>query len=219
MDVQAGRARKSELLASSDDSASLGRVFDRSVGRERILAAAVMIVATRGFGACTVREVADAAGIKAPGLYSHFRSKEEILTEAVSRVLVDFTANAAAVASGTPEEELRDTVRRHVLYQIENVHLARVADMLLDTASAGDFVSHEDYERLLSQQRDYLEMLGRRVAAFAPDLPAPQVNVVAMAILAMCDRVAVWYDAAGPFSPDELADLHWQLTRRMLGEQ
>ncbi|WP_413768788.1 TetR/AcrR family transcriptional regulator [Rhodococcus pyridinivorans] len=200
----------------SEELTSLGRVFDRNVGRERILAAAVTIVATRGFGACTVREVAEAAGIKAPGLYSHFRSKEEILTEAVSRVLADFTEYTAAVGDGTPEEQLRDTVRRHVLYQIENVHLARVADMLLDTASAGDFVSHEDYERLLSQQRDYLQILGRRVAAFAPELPAPQVNIVAMAILAMCDRVAIWYDADNPFTPDEVADLHWRLARRML---
>lgn len=202
----------------ADEIASLGRVFNHSVGRERILAAAVTIVATRGFGACTVREVAEAAGIKAPGLYSHFRSKEEILTEAVSRVLADFTENAAAVADGTPEDELRDTVRRHVLYQIENVHLARVADMLLDTASAGDFVSHEDYERLLSQQRDYLAMLSRRVAAYAPRLPAPQVDIVTMAILAMCDRVAIWYDTASPFSPDEVADIHWHLVRRMLAE-
>ncbi|MCG7634113.1 MULTISPECIES: TetR/AcrR family transcriptional regulator [Gordonia] len=197
---------------------SLDRVFDQNIGRERILAAAVTIVATRGFGACTVREVAEAAGIKAPGLYSHFRSKEEILTEAVSRVLADFTENAAAVGDGTPEEELRDTVRRHVLYQIENVHLARVADMLLDTASAGDFVSHEDYDRLLEQQRDYLELLGRRVAAYAPKLPAPEVDIVTMAILAMCDRVAIWYDADSALTPDDVAELHWRLARRMLAD-
>ncbi|ROZ99349.1 TetR/AcrR family transcriptional regulator [Gordonia sp. OPL2] len=216
--VRPARAARSATGNQQEEFSSLERVFNRNVGRERILAAAVTIVATRGFGACTVREVAQAAGIKAPGLYSHFRSKEEILTEAVSRVLADFTENAAAIERGSPEEELRDTVRRHVLYQIQNVHLARVADMLLDTASAGDFVSHDDYERLVSQQRDYLELLGRRVATFAPTLPAPQVNVVAMAILAMCDRVAIWYDNDGPFTPDEVADLHWQLARRMVAE-
>ena len=196
--------------------ASLERVFDQRVMRERILAAAVTIVADHGFGACTVREVAEAAGIKAPGLYSHFPSKEAILTEAVSRVLADFMDNVATAFGATPEEELRETVRRHVLYQIDNMQLARVADMLLNTASAGHFVSAEDYARLLSDQRAYLDLVRKRVASVAPALPAGEVTVVSMAIIAMCDRVANWFRTDGSLDPDELAELHWRLARSMV---
>jgi AcrR family transcriptional regulator len=198
------------------DSASMGRVFDHSVMRERILAAAVTIVATQGFAACTVREVAEAAGIKAPGLYSHFPSKEAILSEAVSRVLDDFMENAAAVPDSSPEQELKDTVRRHVLYQIDNQLLAQVTDVVLNTASAGRVVSAGDYERLLADQRAYIDLVSRRVAAYAPDLGPAQVMAATRAIIAMCDGVATWY-GDGDLEPEALADLHWRFVRRMLG--
>lgn len=196
--------------------AGLSRVFDPDVTRERILAAAITVVADRGFGALTVREVAEAAGIKAPGLYSHFPSKEAILTEAVSRVLADFMDNSTGVNGLNPEEDLRETVRQHVIYQIRNMHIARVADLVLYTATAGHFLSSDDYDRLLCLQRAHLNLVCDRVTAFAPEVSTTEVTVVSMAIIAMCDRVATWFPADGPMSPEELADLHWQLVRSML---
>ncbi|UGT55944.1 TetR/AcrR family transcriptional regulator [Nocardia asteroides] len=203
-------------LDPSADIASLARVFDMDVMRERILAAAIAIVSDRGFGACTVREVAEAVGIKAPGLYSHFTSKEAILTEAVSRVLTDFMDVAATVTGADPEEELRETVRRHVLYQIDNMQIARVADLFLNTGTAGHFLSADEYDRLHSEQRVYIDLVSERVAAFAPRLPAAEVPVVSIAIIAMCDHVANWFRAGDTLEPDELAELHWQLARSMI---
>ncbi len=215
--ASSGRAAVSSAALDDADKASLGRVFDQTVMRERILAAAVTIVATQGFAACTVREVAEAVGIKAPGLYSHFPSKEAILSEAVSRVLADFMATAALVPESGPEEELKASVRQHVLYQIENLLLARVTDVVVNTASAGRVVSPEDYERLLADQHAHIDLVARRVAAYSPDLPPDQVGVATRAIVSMCDGVAAWYRPDGPLDPEALADLHWRFVRRMLG--
>lgn len=203
-------------LGPSADIASLARVFDMDVMRERILAAAITIVSDRGFGACTVREVAEAVGIKAPGLYSHFTSKEAILTEAVSRVLTDFMDVAATVTGADPEEELRETVRRHVLYQIDNMQIARVADLFLNTGTAGHFLSADEYDRLHSEQRVYIDLVSDRVAAFAPRLPAAELPVISIAIIAMCDHVANWFHTGDTLGADELAELHWQLARSMI---
>lgn len=212
-----GRATAVPTVPSDADVASLGRVFDQSVMRERILAAAVTIVATQGFAACTVREVAEAVGIKAPGLYSHFPSKEAILSEAVSRVLADFMATAALVPASSPEQELKASVRQHVLYQLENQLLARVTDVIVNTASAGRVVSPEDYERILAGQHAHLDLVARRVSAYSPELPPDQVGVATRAIVSMCDGVAAWYRPDGPLDPEALADLHWRFVRRMLG--
>lgn len=209
-------AASTSELERSASIANLGRVFDLDVMRERILAAAITNVADHGFGAFTVREVAAAAGIKAPGLYSHFPSKEAILTEAVSRVLADFMENSTRVDGLDPEEDLRETVRQHVLYQIHNMHIARVADLVLYTATAGRFLSTDDYDRLLSLQRAHLNLVSERVTAFAPKVSATEVTVASMAIIAMCDRVANWFPTDGPLGPEDLADLHWQLVRAML---
>lgn len=195
---------------------SLNRVFDPSDTRERILAAAITTVAERGFGGLTVKDVAQIAGIKAPGLYSHFPSREAILTEAVSRVLADFMDTMASVPEANPEAELRETIRRHVLYQIDNMQIARVADLVLNTATAGHFLSPEDYELLLGVQRSHLRLVCARVAAFAPQLTPTEAYVASIAIIAMCDRVANWFDPDGALKPDELAELHWRMARAML---
>lgn len=215
-DIPAPSVATPEVLDGADD-AGLWRVFDQSVMRERIMAAAITIVANRGFAACSVREVAEAVGIKAPGLYSHFPSKEAILSEAVSRVLADFMKNAAAVPNSGPEQELKDTVRRHVHYQIDNLQLARVTDVVLNTASAGGLVAPDDYQRLMEDQRAYIDLVARRVTAYSPDLPADQVVVATRAIISMCDGVATWYRPDGNLDVDALADLHWRFVRRMLG--
>lgn len=198
------------------EDASLSRVFNADIPRERILAAAIRIVADRGFGALTVKDIAEAAGLKAPGLYSHFPSKEAILTEAVSRVLADFMDTMATISDPDAEGELRETVRRHVRYQLDNMQIARVADLVLNTATAGHFLSAEEYEVLLSVQREHLDLVRERVAAFAPKRTETEVSIASMAIIAMCDRVANWFQTDAGLDTDEVADLHWELVRSML---
>ncbi|MGN6722971.1 MAG: TetR/AcrR family transcriptional regulator [Marmoricola sp.] len=198
------------------EDASLARVFNADLPRERILAAAIRIVADRGFGALTVKDIAEAAGLKAPGLYSHFPSKEAIITEAVSRVLADFMDTMATITGPDAEGELRETVRRHVRYQIDNRQIARVADLVLNTATAGHFLSTEEYDVLLSVQRAHLDLVRERVAAFAPTRTDAEVSIASMAIIAICDRVANWFQTDGGLDTDEVADLHWDLVRSML---
>jgi AcrR family transcriptional regulator len=195
-----------------------GEIFDLSIMRERILASAIDIAADRGFEACTVREVATAVGIKAPGLYSHFVSKEAIITEAISRVLTDFSVRVAGpVEPANPEAVLRETVRRHVFYQIDNRRIAKVTDLLLNRESTHHFLPEEDHASLLAVQRSYFDLVRDRVTAFAPAPAAATSTVATMAIIAMCDRVATWYKPDGPLTADEVAEQHWQLARRMLG--
>lgn len=46
--------------------------------KEQILRVAETVFAQRGFKGATVREIAERVGIKTPGLYYHFQSKEDI---------------------------------------------------------------------------------------------------------------------------------------------
>ena len=46
--------------------------------KQRILDEALMLFSTRGYELVTVAEIADAVGIKAPSLYKHYKSKQEI---------------------------------------------------------------------------------------------------------------------------------------------
>lgn len=53
--------------------------------RERILLEASRLFRHNGYAATTLREVADAAGIKAGSIYYHFESKEQILGEVLDK--------------------------------------------------------------------------------------------------------------------------------------
>jgi AcrR family transcriptional regulator len=53
--------------------------------RERILLEAARLFRHHGYAATTLREVADASGIKAGSIYYHFESKDQILGEVLDR--------------------------------------------------------------------------------------------------------------------------------------
>ena len=185
--------------------------------RDRILEAAVEIFAARGFEACTMRDLAAAVGIKAPGLYSHFASKEAILTEAITRILNDFLDHVSApVESTEPEARLEATVRRHVLYQVKNLHVAMATDQLLNKESTRRFLPDEDFDFLVKVQRSYFELVRSRVRQAVGDESLIDPTVAALGIISMCDRVTTWFDPAGRLSPEQLADHYWQLVRSML---
>ncbi|MGY9036346.1 MAG: TetR/AcrR family transcriptional regulator [Rhodobacterales bacterium] len=51
------------------------------VGRTGILDAAALLFGRQGYGAVSLRMIAEAAGIKAGSIYYHFASKDDIITE------------------------------------------------------------------------------------------------------------------------------------------
>jgi len=56
-----------------------------SAARERVLLEAARPFRNHGPAATTLREVADASGIKAGSIYYHFESKEQILGEVMDK--------------------------------------------------------------------------------------------------------------------------------------
>ena len=53
--------------------------------RERILDAALDLMSERGYGAVSVRDLADAVGIKGASLYKHFAGKREAFDALIAR--------------------------------------------------------------------------------------------------------------------------------------
>lgn len=76
--------------------------------RDRILDAAGRCFARQGFHQATIQDICDAAGLSKGGLYTYFRSKDEILAALVEQSLADALrwATAAAGQDGSPLERL-----------------------------------------------------------------------------------------------------------------
>ena len=110
------------VLDDLNDADLVARPGRQPGTREKILDAAVESFAARGFGSTTMRDLASAVGIKAPGLYAHFASKEAILSQAVLRALAGFLDYVTQPIGGDSAAWLlEETVRRHVRYQLEHL--------------------------------------------------------------------------------------------------
>lgn len=72
---------------------------------QRILNAAEALITQRGYRATTMREIAQAAGIKEPGLYNHFKSKERLFSAMLSRALQPLAAAIEQQLNRAPATE------------------------------------------------------------------------------------------------------------------
>ncbi|MBM3117265.1 TetR/AcrR family transcriptional regulator [Jeongeupia naejangsanensis] len=76
---------------------------------EAVMAATTRLLASKGFDLMTMDDVALEVGISKPSLYKHFKSKEDLATEAMVRLLdgaLDFLAGQDAAL--TPLQRLQD---------------------------------------------------------------------------------------------------------------
>lgn len=74
--------------------------------KTRILEEAVKLFADKGYDAVTVEMIAEAVGIKAPSLYKHYRSKQDIFRSIIGEMERRDAENASE--SGVPEAPIED---------------------------------------------------------------------------------------------------------------
>ena len=121
-----------------------GRVArKRALARERLIAAALELIAEGGVDGIRLRELTERADISFGAFYTHFASKEELLEAVVAESLGSMTG--AILAYANEFEDAADTVavahRSFVKVAIEDPNLAWLivhlehADTLLQTAS------------------------------------------------------------------------------------
>jgi len=78
--------------------------------REKLLRAAMGIVAREGLAAATTAAIAEEAGVAEGTLYRHFDSKDDLLIEAYRQMKTSVFVNAAAgVDTSAPPERLKRT--------------------------------------------------------------------------------------------------------------
>jgi len=90
--------------------------------KEEIVRTAEMLFKQKGYSAVTMRDIAQAMGIKAASLYNHIQSKQEILSNIIITIGEQFTKGMAQIVSAdiTSIEKLERIIALHVQITIEN---------------------------------------------------------------------------------------------------
>jgi AcrR family transcriptional regulator len=119
-----------------------------SARRDQLLAVAARLIASRGYSATTVRDIADEAGILSGSLYHHFSSKEAILDEILRSFLGGLRQRSEliAAAGGGPRyvfDELVRTAFTTIEAQPDAVALFQNEAAFLATLPGFEYVAQE----------------------------------------------------------------------------
>ncbi|MEO9153885.1 MAG: TetR/AcrR family transcriptional regulator [Lapillicoccus sp.] len=152
----------------------------RDPGRkDKILAAATDLIATRGFSFVSMSDIGREAGITGSGIYRHFSSKATILVHLFEQIIDDLIAGQDVVLAEhhTPTDALTQLVARQVSFVVDERELARVYYNEVEN------LPRDDQTRLRSKQRAYLEDWIRLVGTSRADLDEAEARTLVHAAI------------------------------------
>lgn len=171
--------------------------------RERIVAAAVDLFYHQGYTRTTLEQVADAIQVTKPFIYSHFKSKSDLLAEICSRAvwISNEVINRAVTQQGSVTERLQaiardfmETVLNHqahaVIYSREEKELSSV-----------------DREEINKMRRvfDHKLVALMEEGVAAGEFIVQDVHLTALAIVGIVGWSQVWYRPGGRLTRTEAA--------------
>jgi AcrR family transcriptional regulator len=174
-----------------------------NASRERILSAALEIVAEDGYAGCTVAAVAERAGVATGSVYRHFPGKADLVAE------VFRTASRREVDAVSRAGLLEATALQRIASAIETfagraLRAPRMAYALL--AEPAD--PAVDTERLIFR-REYAGVLAAfvRAGVESGELPAQDPQFSATALVGAIGEALVGPLSAGAATPQTIPDL------------
>jgi AcrR family transcriptional regulator len=180
---------------------------DGAATRRRIIDEATILFYERSYHATSMRDIAQAVGIKAGSLYNHFTGKQEILLDIALGSIEDLLAGGRRTVEKHPDDpaaRLVAFIQFHVEYHTKFRFRAIVGDdglrALTETNLHKALAVRDEYEQILKRT---LELGRDRLGWHVPD-----VSVAAFGIATMCTAVGVWYRDDGRLSHTEIADLY-----------
>ena len=182
--------------------------------RERIIATAVELFYNNGLSHTSLEAVAEQMNVTKPFIYSHFKSKSDLLAEICSRgIRASLDAlNSAVSIEGTPTDKMQALARDFMLAVLENqAHIAiynrEEKDLLAPDRDAINEMRREF-------DRKFCALLDEGVAA--GEFVIEDVALASLAIGGIVSWSYVWYRPNGRLSRIETADRVADLVMSMI---
>jgi AcrR family transcriptional regulator len=184
----------------------------------RLLEEALVLFGQRGFHGVSVREIADAAGIRASSVYAHIDSKEQLLSQLVTighEEHHESLRRALLEASADPVDQITKVVRAHVRMHATYPLLARIANRELEA------LGERSRERVMDVRNRSVQLItdvidrGMQMGVFHVE----EEWLATAATAAMGMRVAEWWDDSLGYTVDQVADAYATFAVRMLTSQ
>jgi AcrR family transcriptional regulator len=183
--------------------------------RSDVRAAAVALFAERGYRATGVREIADALGIGATSIYTHIKTKSELLHEILIDTFDAIIAVQRDAIESAPDvvEQLRRGVEGQVRYVAEHPQEALIAIREFRSAE-GDALT-----AVLERRRRYRNAFQDLIAEGTRQgrMSVTDAKIAAFAIIGMAEGIPRWFRPGREVSINQLAYLHGEYALRIVG--
>jgi len=177
--------------------------------------AALELFTRKGFEATTMSDIGAAVGIRAPSLYKHVVSKQDLLARIMVTTMDNLlAAHRTAVADvADPVERLRRATEAHVRY-----HARHRLEAFVGTREIRS-LTEPHRSRVLDLRAEY-EACFRAVVQAGADAGVFHVGSVRLASYAILDLgmgVAVWYRDDGEHPEDAVVWQYSEFALRLVG--
>src|SRR5450755_3255240 len=124
--------------------------------KDVIIEKASKLFREKGFGAASMRDLADHVGVEAASLYNHIQSKSEILQTICFKVANEFLSNLETVESSDQStlKKMEAIVRLHIRMMLDQYEFVYIAD------HEWRHLPEPYLSNFLNQRRNYRKRLG-----------------------------------------------------------
>ncbi|MDX6363868.1 MAG: hypothetical protein QOC85_2878 [Streptomyces sp.] len=182
----------------------------RPAGQKAIIEAARQEFSEQGYGATSIRDIAQRAGVSLSALYYYYKGKQELLVAILDEGLdAYFDACDAALADvgDDPAERLEALVSATVRFRTNQPVQSTIVLSERRSLEPEHIERYRKNEERASQQ--YREVIESGVAEGIFLTPYP--DDARRAVIAMCNAIAQWYRADGPVDVEELVERYVSL--------
>lgn len=172
--------------------------------KEQIAEIAQNLFREKGFTASSMRDIAREAGVEAPSLYSHFKSKDEILTFICFKIADDFFEAQEPILNSVsdPVDKLNRLITEHINVIIQNLDASAVFfnewSYLKEPALSKFVALRERYEKGMR------EVIQEGITS--GDFRMTDEQFTVRLLFSVINGVHEWYKTSGKISPDEIGE-------------
>ncbi len=176
--------------------------------------AAKQLIATHGFAAVSMRQIAAETGIQAGALYAYVPDKQTLLFELMRGHMEALLAEIRTLnLGGNPAQALETFTRFHMNFHLDRPEDVFVAYMELRNLEPKNF---ETLAGLRQRYEDELAAILQRGAA-SGQFALVDVAIATRAVIAMLTGVTTWYRETGPLNRDSVVGVYWRMVAGSVG--
>jgi TetR/AcrR family transcriptional regulator, cholesterol catabolism regulator len=178
-----------------------------SARRKDIIDRAALILTSEGYNGISMNELARRLHLTKPGLYYHFKDKQELLYGSMGRSMdfIEKMSLQATMSTRDNEERLREIIYQHALRVAVSERKGALTTLIVDDVS---FLRSEDRRVITQRKRAYFELVRATVTQLKREgrlRKGLDPTVATFTILGMAMWLTKWYEPSGRLSAEQVA--------------